>query len=119
MSPVSTDLYSLATLSGLMQECMRNCLDCMASCRVRAEGCIGHPDMEACLRACLDCQATCDASVALMGFKSPLHTQMCGVCADACERCAEECAKHDADHCQACAEACRRCAATCREMAQA
>ena len=119
MSPVSTDLYGIATLSGLMQECLRNCLDCVAACRVCAEGCIGDPAMEACLRACLDCQATCDASVSLMAFSSPLHAQMCGVCADACERCADECARHDADHCQACAEACRRCAETCRQMAQA
>ena len=119
MSPVSTDLYGIAPLSGLMQECLRNCLDCTAACRICAEGCIGNPEMEACLRACLDCQATCDASVSLMSFQSPLHAQMCGVCADACERCADECAKHDEDHCQACAEACRRCARTCREMAQA
>ncbi|WP_158686517.1 four-helix bundle copper-binding protein, partial [Cronobacter sakazakii] len=29
---------------------------------------------------------------------------------------AEECGKHDHDHCQRCAEACKKCADACRKM---
>ncbi len=36
---------------------------------------------------------------------------------EACDRCAAECGKHQADHCKRCAEACRRCAEECRKMA--
>jgi hypothetical protein len=36
-----------------------------------------------------------------------------------CEACAEECARHDMEHCRACADACRRCADECRRMSTA
>ena len=119
MTPVSTDLFSLSLFSGEMQTCLRNCLDCVAATRACAAACVGEPDMAECLAACLDCAATCTASVALMAQTSPLHAAMCGVCADACERCHAACAQHDAEHCRACAAACERCMQSCRAMAQA
>ena len=119
MTPVSTDLFALTPFSGEMQTCLRNCLDCTATTRICIAECVGDAAMADCVRACLDCVTTCEASVALMSMRSDLHAAMCGVCADACERCAAECAKHDADPCQACAAACRRCAESCRTMAQA
>ncbi|MHB8898378.1 MAG: four-helix bundle copper-binding protein [Thermoguttaceae bacterium] len=36
-----------------------------------------------------------------------------------CDACADECEKHDMEHCRKCAEACRRCAEECRQMADA
>jgi hypothetical protein len=33
-----------------------------------------------------------------------------------CQACGDECAKHQARHCQDCAAACRRCAEACRRM---
>ncbi|MBW4423375.1 MAG: hypothetical protein KME50_02645 [Nostoc desertorum CM1-VF14] len=33
---------------------------------------------------------------------------MCGVCAEACDRCVSECEKHDNDHCKRCAASCCR-----------
>ena len=118
-SPVSADLYSLSLFSGEMQECLRNCLDCTAVTRACAAACAGQPDMAECIQACLDCAATCTASVALMAQHSALHAAMCGVCADACERCHAACSQHDAEHCRACAAACERCMQSCRAMAQA
>ncbi|MBY0228348.1 MAG: four-helix bundle copper-binding protein [Gemmataceae bacterium] len=41
------------------------------------------------------------------------------LCAEACDACGAECAKHRQDHCQRCAEACRRCAEAWRKMAGA
>jgi hypothetical protein len=41
------------------------------------------------------------------------------LCADVCEACGGECARHAQDHCQACARACRHCAEECRRMAGA
>jgi hypothetical protein len=35
-------------------------------------------------------------------------------CIEICQRCADECGKHDHDHCQQCAEACRACVEACR-----
>jgi hypothetical protein len=33
-----------------------------------------------------------------------------------CRSCAEECSKHNHDHCKACAEACLSCAEACRSV---
>ncbi|HNP21719.1 MAG TPA: four-helix bundle copper-binding protein [Panacibacter sp.] len=40
----------------------------------------------------------------------------CRLCADICEACANECAKHDTDHCRECATVCLSCAKMCRQM---
>jgi hypothetical protein len=41
------------------------------------------------------------------------------VCADVCHDCAEECGRHDMQHCRDCAVACRRCMEECAAMAAA
>ncbi|HEX6334710.1 MAG TPA: four-helix bundle copper-binding protein [Flavisolibacter sp.] len=38
-------------------------------------------------------------------------------CADICEKCTIECAKHQTEHCQECAQACKGCADECSKMA--
>ena len=35
---------------------------------------------------------------------------VCALCAEICQKCGDECARHKMDHCQQCAEACRNCA---------
>ncbi|HWS20075.1 MAG TPA: four-helix bundle copper-binding protein [Nitrososphaera sp.] len=36
---------------------------------------------------------------------------------DVCDACAQECQRHEVDHCKRCAQACRSCAEECRRMA--
>ncbi|RYE49654.1 MAG: four-helix bundle copper-binding protein, partial [Sphingobacteriales bacterium] len=44
--------------------------------------------------------------------------ELCSLCADICEACGNECAKHKhMEHCQECAAACKACAEECRKMA--
>ena len=38
-------------------------------------------------------------------------------CASVCDACADECERHDHDHCKLCAEMCRECARDCRAAA--
>lgn len=47
--------------------------------------------MTDCAKACSDCAATCKTCVTLMAHESPSHGKMCGLCAEACRRRAEEC----------------------------
>ncbi|MGV3592941.1 MAG: four-helix bundle copper-binding protein [Gammaproteobacteria bacterium] len=73
--------------------------------------------MQRCIRLDVDCAGICQFAAASMSRGSERMRQICRLCADICEACGEECAKHEADHCQECAEACRVCAAECRKMA--
>ena len=70
------------------------------------------------LKTLLDCADTCRVSADFMLRGSPLHSEVCGVCADACERCAKSCEQFGDDaETKACAEMCRRCTESCRLMA--
>lgn len=69
---------------------------------------------------CRDCADLCALCTQFMFRNSEFHAHLCGVCAEACDRCAAECEKHDHDeHCKRCAAACLRCAESCRQMAVA
>jgi hypothetical protein len=37
-----------------------------------------------------------------------IHTQLCAVCVAACDRCADECARHEHEHYRLCADSCRQ-----------
>jgi hypothetical protein len=112
-----------ATAAVEMQECIQNCLDCRQACKealahsVRRGGKSVTPGH---LQALVDCIVLCHASADLMTGGSPLHAKECGVCAEACRRCADSCADVglDGEVMARCAEACRRCADSCDAMSR-
>src|SRR3546814_9299314 len=75
-------------------------------------------DLRQCIRACLDCADICDATYKVAtrrtGNNELLLQEMLQLCITACDICAEECARHDNDHCRLCAEMCRECGTDCR-----
>jgi hypothetical protein len=73
--------------------------------------------MTRCIGLDIDCAQVCQMAVAFMAGGSDYAGAACRLCAEICDACAQECARHDVDHCQQCAEACRRCAQACRAMA--
>jgi hypothetical protein len=75
--------------------------------------------MARCIQLDMECAALCYASAQLMSLGSSHAMMLCSLCADACDACGEECAKHENAHCQECAERCRKCAEECRSMKQA
>lgn len=100
--------------------CIEACVRCWIACESCASACLGEENvakMVDCIRTDLDCAAACRAAIEAMVRNSDQAAALCRLCADACERCAEECGRHDHDHCQRCAEACRQCAEECRKMA--
>jgi hypothetical protein len=109
-------------MSGEMQQCITNCLDCHAICVQTIGHCLemgGEHASKGHITTLQDCAQICAASADFMLRSSPFHAQTCGVCAEVCDACAEECermAQGDAMM-QACAESCRRCAESCRRMA--
>jgi hypothetical protein len=105
-----------------MDECIRNCTECHIICLKTVTHCLGvggkHADQEH-IRMLLDCAQICATSADFMTRGSPLHRLTCGVCAEICQKCADDCdrmAKGDQQMLQ-CVEMCRRCAASCRDMA--
>jgi hypothetical protein len=73
-----------------------------------------------CIRTCLDCADVCAATGSLAsrctGTNEIVLKTMLDACAQACQLCGEECAKHASmhEHCKVCAEACRRCEQACQ-----
>ncbi|QJU58258.1 four-helix bundle copper-binding protein [Sphingomonas sp. AP4-R1] len=65
-----------------------------------------------------DCAELCQTTANSMLRESALHRIICGACAEACERCAQEClARGKDEQIERCSATCRRCAAGCRMMA--
>lgn len=69
------------------------------------------------IKRCRDSADTYTLGARMMSRNSDLYAQMCRVCPEACDRCAEECEKHNHDHYQRCAQVCRCCADSCHQMA--
>ena len=102
--------------------CIEACNSCADACDYCAVACLHEPDpkpMARCIEHDIDCAAICRLAASYMARDSELAPAICSFCAEVCEACAVECAKHERmQHCRECAEACRRCAEECRRMAR-
>ena len=98
---------------------VRHAMFCAAICTSCADACVAEEmDMRQCVRTCLDCADICDMTMKVAsrrtGSNETALREALQLCVTACDLCAEECAKHDNDHCRRCAEMCRECARDCR-----
>lgn len=104
-----------------MEQCIDNCMECYRICLETVKYCLEQGGKHAApdhIKILMDCVTACQASANFMIRGSEMHGQTCGVCAEACRRCATECEKMaDDEQMQKCAEVCRRCQRTCEEMA--
>jgi hypothetical protein len=85
-----------------------------------ADACLAERgDMAQCIRTCLDAADVCTAAAKVAarqtGDDDALVRAMLTACMDACFLCADECDRHDHEHCRLCAQMCRECAGDCRE----
>jgi hypothetical protein len=108
-------------LSGNMQQCIQECLNCHSVCLATIPHCLsmGGQHAEAGhIALLLDCAEICQTSANFMLRGSVFHTRTCGVCAEVCEQCAQDCERMGDDpQMNTCVDACRRCAESCRQMA--
>lgn len=104
-----------------MEECTDNCFEAAQVCEWCADECIqlGDEEMTRCIELCRDVADLTTMHARFMSRNSEFHRELAGICADACEECADECEQYDHDHCQVCAEIVRECAESCRNMASA
>ena len=102
--------------------CIDACNACANACDHCSTACLKEPDvkeMAECIRLDMDCAAICRLAASYMARGSDFAKQLCSLCADICEACGKECARHQHPHCQECAKACQQCADECRRMASA
>src|SRR5687767_14397293 len=100
------------------QSCIDACLACAIVCASCESACLQESDvamMARCIELDRQCSAICYLSADSIAQNSEFMTQICALCADICDACREECAKHSYDHCQDCAVACKKCADECRK----
>jgi hypothetical protein len=94
-------------LTDEQRECIELCNEAAEICEWRADACLGEEAMEECARRCRDV-----ADLASLHARFLARDSNYG--GHPAEACAEECERHDADHCQLCAEVLRECAESCR-----
>lgn len=104
--------------SSEIEECIQACLECHHVCfEMAMNHCLetgGKHTEPAHFRLLINCAEICQTSANFMLSGSGLHKLTCGVCAEVCRRCAEDCERiGDMDEC---VTACRRCAETCQRM---
>jgi len=108
---------NIESLSDEQRDCIENCSEAAQVCEWCADESLGSEEMEECARLCRDVADLTSMHARFMARGSNYSNQLAVACAGACEECAAECERHDADHCQLCAEVLRECAESCREMA--
>lgn len=104
-----------------MRSCINACVECAEACEKCASACLAEVDvaeMVNCIRLDRDCAAICWMAASFISRQSESMHELCRVCAEICEACGLECAKHKDPHCQDCAMACQKCAAECRQVAE-
>jgi hypothetical protein len=102
-----------------LAEAAKHAMYCAVITTSCADACSAEEmDMRQCIRVCMDaadaCTATSRMAVRRTGNNDAALRAMLGACIDICTWCAEECEKHDHDHCKRCAEMCRECVQDCR-----
>ncbi|MCW3127931.1 MAG: hypothetical protein JWO03_3589 [Bacteroidetes bacterium] len=96
--------------------------ECAATCNMCYNACLNEEDvsmMARCIELDRECADICQLTASILARDSENKEKYLSLCADICELCAEECGKHDNDHCRKCGEVCKKCAEDCGKMAVA
>jgi len=108
-----------STLAEPMEACIESCLACHKTClQMAMNHCLetgGSHTEPAHFRLMINCAEICQTSANFMLSGSDFHHLTCGICAQVCQRCADDCERLGGM--EGCVLACRECAASCERMA--
>lgn len=93
--------------------------ECMEACNHCYDACLKEEDLNSmrdCVRLDRECADICAYLEQAITRGTPFVAELAQACATICERCGEECKKHDHKHCQDCADACYNCAEACKKL---
>lgn len=101
----------------MRNETLMNALGrCITHCNHCADACLDEDNvkkMVACIRLDRACAEVCSALHQILATRYADIDDLVRYCQKICEACAEECGKHEHQHCKDCADACRDCADAC------
>lgn len=90
--------------------------NCINHCNHCADACLDEDDvkmMVKCIRLDRVCAEVCSTLNQVLATGYSDIDDLVRYCQKICTACAEECSKHEAQHCKDCADACRKCAEAC------
>lgn len=91
-------------------------LDCATACENCAAACLDEKDvtpMAHCIEVDRDCAELCYTAAKLLTRDSEFAHELLALCEKACHHCADECNKHEHEHCKKCAAKAAQCAEAC------
>lgn len=91
--------------------------ECQTTCKYCFNACLEEKDvhmMTRCIKLNVECAEVCGLTISSLAYESEFSAEVLKLCIHACEKCAEECGKHQYIHCIECAKACRECAEACQ-----
>jgi hypothetical protein len=121
-SPPMAHQHTTTSSSREMQQCIEECLRCHGICLQTVAHCLelgGRHAEPSHIGLLLDCAEICQTSANFMLRGSDRHQLTCGLCAEICRACADDCERMAGDDriMKQCADECRRCAESCERMA--
>lgn len=90
--------------------------NCITHCNYCADACLGEDNVQKmvkCIRLDRACAEVCSTLHQLLSTEFDDVDDLVRYCKRICDACANECDKHNHDHCKACADACRKCTEAC------
>ena len=94
-----------------LQNCSTECNICLAACLDEEDVSM----MARCIELNTDCSGICTLAASFLARDSESVATLLALCSEICRACADECMKHDAEHCKKCANICYECARMCSE----
>ncbi len=102
-----------------MEQCVKNCRSCAAVCEkaLKQEQKKGKAASAELVKVLADCAAICKTSEGFLSRGSQFHPLTCKICSEICGKCAELCEKSKDKALVDCAKECRKCEESCKKMA--
>jgi hypothetical protein len=93
--------------------------NCINHCNYCADACLDEDNIKMmvdCIRLDRVCAEVCSTVSQVLATNFTDVDELVRYCMEICNKCADECEKHDTKHCQDCAKACRNCAKECEKF---
>lgn len=101
------------------RELQQKLIDCALTCEDCETACLNEDNitlLARCIELNRDCADICIQAARLLKRDSEIADDYMMICEKICRMCADECRKHNHDHCKTCAEVCEACAEACHQL---
>tara|TARA_Y100000815_G_C12931523_1_gene345653 strand:- start:128 stop:448 length:321 start_codon:yes stop_codon:yes gene_type:complete len=92
---------------------------CVTACNHCADACLDEDNIKMmvdCIRTDRVCAEACNTASKILVTSYEDVEGLVKYCQQVCKACADECEKHDHEHCKDCAKACRACEDACKSF---